>query len=95
MGKLRRIPLEHGLLVSETNFIQGQLEVTLVNYSDVEIVINRKPYGARSDVKFSLTKKALHCMIDILTEAEEKLEKYWLSEFAINETKTAKAAKEA
>jgi hypothetical protein len=93
MGKLRRIPLAHGLLVSETNFIQGQLEVTLVNYSDVEMVINRKPYSGRSDVKFSLTKKALHCMIDILTEAEEKLEKYWLSEFAISETKAAKQPK--
>jgi hypothetical protein len=29
-------------------------------------------------------------MINILAEAEEKLEKYWLSEFAITETKTAK-----
>jgi hypothetical protein len=90
MGKLRRIPLAHGLLVSETNFIQGQLEVTLVNYSDIEIVINRKLYGGHSDVKFSLTKKALHCMSNILIEAEEKLEKYWLSEFAINETKAVK-----
>jgi hypothetical protein len=87
MGRLQKIPLAHGLLASETNFIQGQLEVALVNYSDIDIVINRKPYGGGSNVKFSLTKKALHCMINILTEAEEKLEKYWLSEFAISETK--------
>jgi hypothetical protein len=93
MGKLRRIPLAHGLLVSETNFIQGQLEVTLVNYSDIDIVINRKLYGGRSDIRFTLTKKALHCMIDILKEAEEKLEEYWLSEFAIGETKVAKQPK--
>jgi len=90
MGKLRRIPLAHGLLVSETNFIQGQLDVILANYSDVEIVINRKPYGGRSDIKFSLTKKALRCMINILAEADEKLEKYWLSEFAITKAKAAK-----
>jgi hypothetical protein len=93
MGKLRRIPLAHGLLVSETNFIQGQLDITLVNYSDVEILINRKPYGERSDIKFALTKKALNCMINILTEAEEKLEKYWLSEFAVTETKAAKQSR--
>ena len=92
MGKLRRIPLAHGLLVSDTNFLQGQLEATLVNYSDVEIVINRKAYGGRSDIKFSLTKKALHCMLDILTEAEDKMEKYWLSEFTVTETKAAKQA---
>lgn len=90
MGKMRRLPLAHGLLVSETNFILGQLEVSLVNYGDVEIVINRKPYTGHSDVQFSLTKKALRCMIDILTEAEQKLEKYWLSEFAVNETEAAK-----
>jgi hypothetical protein len=90
MGKLRRIPLAHGLLVSETNFIQGQLEVTLVNYRDIDIVINRRLYGGRPDIRFTLTKKALHCMIDILTEAQEKLEEYWLSEFALGETKSAK-----
>ncbi len=90
MGKLRRIPLSHGLLVSETNFIQGQLEVTLVNYTDVEIAINRKAYGTSTDIKFSLTKQSLRCMLNILTEADDKLEKYWLSEFVATETKAAK-----
>jgi len=52
---------------------KDKLEVTLVNYSDTDVVINRKPYDGRSNVKFSLTKKALHCMINILAEAEEKL----------------------
>lgn len=90
MAKLRRIPLAHGLLVSETNFIQGQLEATLVNYTDVEIVINRKAYGSSSDIKFSLTKQSLRCLLNILNEADNKLEQYWLSEFVATETKTAK-----
>ena len=75
----RKIPLANGLLVSETDFIHGQLELSLINYRDIEVVIKRKPYGGRSDIKLLLTKKALNCMIDILEEAGEKLDQCWLS----------------
>jgi hypothetical protein len=84
--KVKKIPLASGLLVNEIDFIHGQLEVSLIDYRNVEITINQKPYGARSDIKFSITKKALHYMIDILVEAEKKLDEYWLSEFALKET---------
>jgi len=91
MARLRKkIPLASGLLVSEADFIHGQLEVSLVNYKDVEVIVNQKPYGGRSDVKLLISKKALSGMIDILEEAEEKLGKYWLSEFALRELKTTK-----
>jgi hypothetical protein len=86
----RKIPLANGLLVSETDFIHGQLELSLLNYKDVEVVIRRKPYGGRSDIKLLLTKKALNCMIDILEEAEEKLDQCWLSELALEEIKASK-----
>jgi hypothetical protein len=91
VGRLKKkIPLANGLLVSETDFIHGQLELSLINYKDVEVVVKQKPYGGRSDIRFSISKKALHCMIDILEEAEEKLDKYWLSEFALEDMKAAK-----
>ncbi|MEM2102450.1 MAG: hypothetical protein QXM22_02915 [Candidatus Bathyarchaeia archaeon] len=90
MARLKKIPLANGLLVSEADFIHGQLEVSLVNYRDIEVVVNQKPYGGRSDVKLLISKKALSGMIDILEEAEEKLGRYWLSEFALRELKTTK-----
>lgn len=86
----RKIPLANGLLVSETDFIHGQLELSLINYRDIEVVIKRKPYGGRSDIKLLLTKKALNCMIDILEEAGEKLDQCWLSELALEEIKASK-----
>jgi hypothetical protein len=78
------------VLLGETDLILGQLEVSTANYGDVEILIKRKPFGGRSDINFSLTKKALHSMVSVLREAEEKLEKYWLSEFVMSETASAK-----
>lgn len=94
MGRQKRkIPLANGLLVSETDLIHGQLEVSLVNYRDVEMELKRKPYGGRSDIKLVMTKKAFQCMIDVLEEAEEKLDQCWLSELALEEIKASKKAR--
>ena len=91
MGKpSKRIPLANGLLISETDFIHGQLEVSLISHGEVEIIIRRRPYGGRSDVKLSLTKKGLQCMLDILKEAEEKIDQCWLSDLATQEIRTTK-----
>jgi hypothetical protein len=89
----KKIPLANGLLISETDFIHGQLEASLINHGEVEIIIKRKPYGGRSDVRLSITKKGLQCMIDILVEAAEKLDQCWLSELALQEIKTTKKPK--
>ena len=89
----KKIPLANGLLISETDFIHGQLEASLINHREVEIIIKRKPYGGHSDVRLSITKKGLQCMIDILAEAAEKLDQCWLSELALQEIKTTKMPK--
>jgi len=88
-----KIPLANGLLISETDFIHGQLEVSLINHREVEMIIRRKPYGGRSDIKLYITKKGLQCMIDILEEAAERLDQCWLSELALQEIKTTKKLK--
>ena len=91
MGKPnRKVPLANGLLLSETDFIHGQLEASLLSHGEVELIFKRKPYGGRSDIKLSMTKRGLRCMIDILEEAAEKLDQCWLSELAMQEIKTTK-----
>jgi len=87
LARQKRIPLASGVLVSDEDFVHGQLEVSVVGYKVVEIVVNQKPYGGRSNIKLSITKKGLSSMIAILQEAAEKLEQYWLSEFATEEVK--------
>ena len=85
MGKSKTIPLARGLVGGETSAIYGQLEVFLTNYKTVKIVIRRKPYSDRSDVKFSIPFTDLQDIIDILDEALEKLDSYWLSRVATGE----------
>jgi len=90
MRKTQKLPLAHCVLLGETDLIMGQLEISTPDYSDIEILIKRRPFGGRSDIDFSVTKKSLHSMIDVLREAEIKLEQAWLSEFARGKTTVAK-----
>jgi len=82
MGKSKTIPLARGLVGGETSAIYGQLEVFLTNYKNIKIVIRRKPYSDRSDVKFSIPFTDLEDIVDILCEALEELDSYWLSRVA-------------
>ena len=90
MVKSRTIPLACGLIAGEDEPVYGQLELTLTNYKKIKIVIKRKPYTGRSNVKFSISSSNLQRIIDILQEAEEKLDETWLSRVATREFKGIK-----
>ena len=90
MGKSRTIPLARGLLAGEDEPVYGQIELSLINDKNIRIVIRRKPYTGRSNVKFSISSSNLQEFIDILQEAKEKLDETWLSRVAMMEFKGKK-----
>ena len=87
MGKSKKIPLVSGLIGSKARSIHGQLEVSLINYDTVRIAIRRKIYSGLSNVKFSVAETDLQDIIEILTEANKKIETYWLSRIATTKVK--------
>jgi hypothetical protein len=93
MGKSKKMPLVSGLIGSKARSVHGQLEVSYIKYSQVQIVIWRKNYSGLSDVKFSVADTDLADIIKILTEANKKIEEYWLTKISPKrrELKTKKA----
>ncbi len=90
MTKSRKIPLARGLIGGKTDSIQGQLEVYLANYKRVDIMLKRKAYSGRRDIKFSIPSTDLQDMMDILYEAKAKIEEQWLSTVATTEIQVRK-----
>jgi len=88
MGKSKKIPLVSGLIGGKTHSIHGQLEVSYANYSTVHIMFWRKMYSGLSDVKFSVADTDLPDIIEILNEANQKIETYWLSRISATRAKT-------
>ncbi|MCW4052754.1 MAG: hypothetical protein NWE78_06075 [Candidatus Bathyarchaeota archaeon] len=91
MAKSRKIPLARGLIGGKTDSIQGQLEVYLTNYKRIDLVLKRKAYSGRRDVKFSIPSIDLQDMMDILHEAKAKIEEQWLSTVATTKIQVRKA----
>jgi len=87
MGKSRTVPLARGLIAGETNPIYGQLEISLINDNNIQIMIQRKPYSGHSDIRFSIPYTSLQSIVDVLHEACEKLDDTWLSRIATTELK--------
>ena len=79
MGKSKVTPLAKGLIGSKAQLIHGQLEVACTNYGTVHIRIWRKMYSGLPDVNFSVAETDLPDIIEILTEAQNKIDSYWLS----------------
>ncbi len=90
MEKSDIIPLARGLLGGETDSIYGQLEISLDNKNDVEIIVRRKPYSGHPDIKFSIPNTSFQSIIDVLCEAKEKLDEIWLSRLAVTELEEKK-----
>jgi hypothetical protein len=93
MRKSRTVPLARGLIAGETNPIYGQLEVSLVNNNNIQVLIQRKPYSGHSDIKFSIPYTSLQSIVDVLHEALEKLDDTWLSRMATKELEVRHKAK--
>ena len=82
MTKSERTPLSNGLISDKAGSIYGQMEVSLVDYSTVEIAIRRGAYSGLPDIKFSVEEGGLEEILDILKEAKKILDAYWLSRIA-------------
>jgi hypothetical protein len=87
MRKSRTVPLARGLIAGDTTPIYGQLEISLINDSNIQIMIQRKPYSGDSDIRFSIPYTSLQSIVDVLNEACEKLDDTWLSRIATTELK--------
>lgn len=85
MEGFKTVPLARGLVGGETDPICGQVEIFLTGHNNVRVLIRRKPYTGRSDVKFSLPYTSLPSLIDLFHEALEKLDNIWLSRTATTE----------
>jgi bisphosphoglycerate-dependent phosphoglycerate mutase len=85
MRKSRTVPLARGLIAGEKNPIYGQLEISLINDSNIQILIQRKPYSGHSDIRFSIPYTSLQSIVDVLHGALEKLDDTWLSRIATKE----------
>ena len=83
-----KIPLASGLIGSKGQAVHGQLEVTYVNYDSVHVAIWRKVYSGLSDVNFSVADTDLPDILEILAEAQEKINGYWLSRISTKKIKT-------
>jgi hypothetical protein len=88
MGKSKMTPLAKGLIGSKAQSIHGQLEVTCNNYGTVYIRIWRRMYSGLPDVNFSVAETDLPDIIEIFTEAQNKIGSLWLSRIS---AKTIKA----
>jgi len=82
MGKSKKIPLVSGLIGSKARSVHGQLEVSYINYNTVKIELKRKLYSGLSNVKFSIADTDLPDIIQILNEANQKIEAYWLTKIS-------------
>jgi len=82
MGKSKKIPLASGLIGSKARSVHGQLEVSYINYNTVKIELKRKLYSGLSNVKFSIADTDLADIIQILNEANQKIETYWLTKIS-------------
>ncbi len=75
---VKEIPLASGLIGREDS-ISGQLEVALVNYDSIRIGLKRKVYSGLTDVIFLISDSDMQDLLNVLNEAKEKLDGYWLS----------------
>lgn len=74
METSEKVPLASGLIGCQAKSIHGQLEVSLINYDTLQIEIWREAYCGLSNVTFSISDTDLRDIIEILTEAQKKVE---------------------
>jgi len=87
----KKIPLANGLIGHRASSTSGQLEVSLVNYDTIHIALWRKALCGLPDIEFSISETDLRDIIDILNEASEKADYYYLSLSAERARKTMDA----
>jgi hypothetical protein len=76
------IPLVNKLLGSKAKSIRGQLVVKYIDYNTVKIALYRKIHCGLPDIEFSVADTDLPEILELLTEAKQKIDSYWLSKIA-------------
>jgi hypothetical protein len=90
MEKPKKIPLVSGLIGREAQSIHAQLEISRVDYDTINIALKRKAYSGLPDIEFSVADTELQEIIDILQEAQNKIDSNWLSKIATPEVQKEK-----
>lgn len=81
------ILLASGLIGANANEIHGQLTVKYIDYKTVKINLWRKLHSGLPDLEFSVDDNDLLEILGLLTEANSKIQSYWLSKISIEEKK--------
>jgi hypothetical protein len=80
--RTNEIPLVNKLLGSKAKLIRGQLVVKYIDYNTVKIALYRKIHCGLPDIEFSVADTDLPEILELLTEAKQKVDSYWLSKVA-------------
>jgi len=82
------IPLASRLIGKNSDSIHGQLEVKYVNYKTVRIALWRKLHSGLPDVVFEIEDTDLPEILELLTEANDKVTAHWLSKMSVEQTQS-------
>lgn len=84
--RTNEIPLVNKLLGSKAKSIRGQLVVKYIDYNTVDIALYRKLHCGLPDIEFSVADTDLPEILELLIEAKQKIDGYWLSKKALEHT---------
>lgn len=76
------ITLVNELLGSKTKSIRGQFVVKYIDYDTVKIAFYRKLHSGLPDIEFTIADTDLPEILELLTEAKQKIDDQWLSKIA-------------
>ena len=76
------IPLASSLIGKNSGSIHGQLDVKYVDYKTVRIALWRKLHSGLPDVVFEIEDSDLPEIVQLLTEANDKVTSHWLSKIS-------------
>lgn len=76
------ISIVNKLLGSKAKSIRGQLVVKYIDYDTVDIALYRKLHCGLPDIEFSVADTDLTEILELLTEAKQKIDSCWLSKNA-------------
>ena len=79
------ISLASGLIGKDSDAIHGQLEIKYKNYNTVRIALWRKLHSGLPDVVFEIEDTELPEILELLTEANDKITAHWLSKISLKQ----------
>ena len=80
--KKGEIPLASGLIGGKAKSIHGQLTIKYIDYKFVKINFWRKLHSGLSDVEFLIEDTDLPEILELLNEANKKIDESWLTKIS-------------